>query len=152
MAVRKYLARDFTFQTSATGAETWFTISGLNSWSWGPDANEADTTTFDNAGWGSSIYTSRAVTVTLEGFKLTDPQTGVTDGGQTAVESSSYAFGFTGYRDYRILASGGIGSIQFEALASMGETGGGVEDVLPWSAELKVQGKPVGTGIFAIFG
>lgn len=155
MAVRKYLARDFKFDISTDSRATWIEISGINTWTFSTDSNEEDTSTFDNGAWGSAMYTQRTGSMSLEGFFLVDSITGTRDPGQLQVEIAAHKVGYEAYRDFRVRAytvSGGeIGNFVFVGQAAMGDKGGSVTDVMPWTADLIFEGAPTGSGIFNIF-
>ena len=152
MAVRKYLARDFNFGVSPDDGVTYLTISGISSWSFTIDSNSEDTSTFDNAGWGSSMYTQHQGSITLEGFELVDSITGVKDGGQAEVEKGYTKLGYLAYKRFRVAqtsAAGEIGHFTFLGQASAQEKGGGTTDVQAWGTEIMFEGAPLGSGTFA---
>jgi hypothetical protein len=159
MAVRKYLARDHLFFISTDNRSTWIPISGINTWSFTIDNNDEDTSTIDNGGWGSSMYTQHTAALSLEGFYLVDPNTGTRDQGQYQTEIASTKVGYDAYRDFKIEAwptisgsqSASIGSIIITGTAALGDSGGAVTDVEPWNVEVAVDGKPTGSGIYDIF-
>lgn len=139
MAIRKFLARDFDFAISEDSGSTWLTISGLNTWGLTFDSNNEDTSTIDQGAWGSSMYTQRTGSVTLEGFLLVDAANGQKDPGQLAVEKAATKVGYEAYRTFRIRcvpASGGvqgtpIGSLIFTGQAALSDMGGSSTDVEP---------------------
>lgn len=159
MAIRKYLARDFIFQISTDNRATWTTISGINSWTWATDSNDEDASTFDSGAWGSSMYTQRTGSTTLEGFYLVDSVTKARDQGQLLVERAATKVGYDAYRDFQIicspLVSGArgpyIGSLAFTGQAAMSDMGGNTTDIMPWGVDLVWDGAPTGSGIFDIF-
>lgn len=158
--IRKYLARDYRFFVSSDPVDTWLEISGINTWGFTIDTNQEDTSTFDNGAWGSNTNTQKTGTVSLEGFFLVDSVTGTRDQGQLKVDQAGMVVGFDAYRNFHVLAqpliSGvrgpSIGGFTFLGQASPGDRGGSVTDVDPWSAELALEGKPTGSGIFNVFG
>lgn len=91
----------------------------------------------------------------LTGFYLVDALTGARDPGQLKVEQAATKVGYEAYRDFRVralTASGGeIGNFVFLGQAALGDMGGSVTDVMPWSANLIFEGAPVGSGIFNIY-
>lgn len=165
MAVFKYLARQHEFYVSNVGnivgndviGANWIPISGLNSWTWTTDTNDADTSDFDNAGWGSSLPVSHTATLTLEGFRLIDSATGARDSGQEECEVATSLLGTGAFRFLRVAARDSldtmdIGHIIVQAsLKPSGDLGGGVDDVVPWGIEAAVQGKPIGSGCYDMF-
>jgi hypothetical protein len=149
---RKYLARDFKFYISEDDGTNYITISGVNSWSFTIDGNSEDTSTFDNSGWGSSMYTQRTGSISLEGFTLVDSVTGGKDSGQAAVENCATRLGYDAYRRFKVTqttASGEIGHFTFLGQANLADRGGGTTDVDPWGCELLFEGKPTASGTFA---
>lgn len=159
MAVRKYLARDFSFFMSDDSGATWKTISGLNTWGFSTDSNDEDTSTFDSGAWGSSMYTQRTGSMSLEGFYLVDSVTGLRDGGQLAMEQAATKVGYDAYRLIRVemtpLVSGvkaaSLGGFYATAQFAMGDIGGSSTDVEPWAMDVVFDGKPTGSGVFNIF-
>ena len=164
MAVRKYLARNHRFyiNTVTTNAvptpadATWVAISGVNAWSWGEDASSADSSDFDNAGWGSDFTVTRKATLGIEGQYLLDETTGTKDEGQRLAEVAAHTFGPDGFRWLKVAGlntarTTEIGSIIVQCSINQQEGGGGMEDIQPFSIEGMVQGKPVGSGSYNIF-
>jgi hypothetical protein len=152
MAPRKYLARDFRFYISENSGSTYTAISGISTWSFPIEGNQEDTSTFDNAGWSSAMYTQRSGSITLEGFVLVDSITGAKDAGQAAVENCATRLGYDAYRTFKVAqvtASGEIGHFTFLGQANLSDQGGGTTDVLAWGCELLFEGKPTASGTFA---
>lgn len=164
MAVRKFLARNHRFYINtdtsdtvpAPNSATWVAISGVNAWSWGEDASDADSSDFDNAGWGSSFTVTRKATLGIEGQYLLDEATGVKNEGQRLCEVAAHTFGPDGFRWLKVAALNTartleIGSIITQGSINQQEGGGGMEDIAPFSIESMVQGKPTGSGCYNIF-
>ena len=151
MAAVEFLARDFTFSinTGTTLSPTWTAIGGLNTWGWKEDATDKEATDFNDNGWGSSLITARRATCSLKGSALLDTVAGTKDAGQAAVEASARLMGSAGVKEYKIEANGVDDSaITFSASAKLAETGDKHDDLLPWGAELMINGEPEFTGIF----
>jgi len=159
MAVRKYLARDFSFFMSDDSGTTWKAISGLNTWGFSTDSNDEDTSTIDSGAWGSSMYTQRNGSMSLEGFYLVDSVTGQRDSGQLACETAATKVGYDAYRLIRVemtpLTSGvkstSIGGFYATGQFALGDMGGSSTDVEPWAVDIVFDGKPTGSGVFNIF-
>ncbi len=160
MAIYKYLARNHKF--SIAHADTYVgasftTISGLNSWSWEEDTNDADVSDFDNAGWNSSFAVSKGASLKLEGHYLVDELVGTRDSGQSMCEAAGHKFGPRGFRWLRVQAYDTdrvteIGSIFVQASLKMGGGyGGGQDDVQKFAIDSTVQGRPVGSGCYNVF-
>jgi hypothetical protein len=159
MAIRKYLARDFTFDTSDDNRVTWTPISGISEWSWSNDDNEEDTSTFDNGAYASAMFTQRGGSFELTGFYLLDSVTGQRDQGQYKVERAATKVGYEAYRDFRVQArpmvsgvrGASIGEIMVTCQYGMTDFGGSTTDVEPWGTNVLWEGIPTGSGIFNIF-
>ena len=159
MPIQKYLARDFTFFVSDDNEATWKTVSGINTWGFVVDSSNEDTSTFDSGAWGSSMYTQRTGSMSLEGFVLVDSVTGVKDQGQLTIERAATKVGYDAYRNFRVemtpLVSGvkgtTIGGFKFQGQAALNDMGGSTTEVMPWGCELVFEGRPTGSGVFNIF-
>lgn len=146
MAVKKIAARDIIIEVSdgATPA-VWLPIGGLTTATVNPAENEetVDATTFGSDGHYEQLVMQRGASITLEGFKLQDPDTGDLDPGQARCEELATETG---------VAS--LGSIRFrhpadaewkvwpEATFSVGEQGGGNNDLVSWSCTITRSGAP----------
>lgn len=156
MAIYKYLARNHNFDISVDNS-TWVPISGINSWDWSEDSKDADISDFDSAGWNSSFSTSRGAKLKIEGFYLLDEASGARDSGQIMSEVAARKFGSRGFRYMRVVARDtddlvNIGSITVQASLKLGGSlGGGQDDVQKFMIEATVQGRPTGSGVYAIF-
>jgi hypothetical protein len=158
MAVRKYLARDYRFYTSEDDGVTYIPISGISSWSFSIDNTSQDTSSFDNGSWGSTMYTQRTGSISLEGFMLVDSVTGVRDAGQASVDRAATQVGYEAYRYFKVAqvvvisgVANELGHFSFLGQAGKGDQGGATTDVDPWNIEVIFEGKPVGSGTFAYF-
>lgn len=156
MAQQEFLARDFFFEinTGTSGAPVWTDIGGVTTWDLKEAQKEADATDFSDNGYSSAMVVSAAMSVSLKGNLNTDGDT--RDPGQKAVEAAARTFGPAGIKEYRIWGprtaasfDEAAGTIEFAAAAKLTGTGGGNEALLPWSAELLVDGKPTYGGFFA---
>lgn len=146
MATKKIAARDIIIEVSdgATPA-VWLPIGGLTTATINPAENEevVDATTFGSDGHYEQLVMQRGASITLEGFKLQDPSTGDLDPGQERCEELAAETG---------VAS--LGSVRFrhpadaewkvwpEATFSLGEQGGGNNDLTSWSCTIVRSGAP----------
>ena len=109
------------------------------------------------AGWNSSFAVSKTGTLKAEGWYLVDETTGARNGGQFLAEVAANVLGPAGFRYMRVRArdtadTTDIGSITIQASLKMSQPlGGGQDDVQPWGIEAMAQGKPTGSGIYAVF-
>lgn len=143
MPTKKINARDIIVQVQAADGITWLAIGGLNSVKPNPAENEekVDTTTYDSVGNYEQEIMQRGFGLTLEGFELKDPQTGVLDPGQARCEALAQ---LTGYNS--------LGTIRFRhpmdtqwknwagATFSVGEQGGGNNDKSGWKCTVTRSG------------
>lgn len=140
MAVKKIPARDIIVQVhDGETPGTWMDIKGLTTATINPAENEemVDATTFDSAGHYEQVAMQRGASLSLEGFLLKDPDTGNQDPGQARCEELATAVGIASH-----------GSIRFrhpmdsewrvwpEATFSVGEQGGGNNDLTTWSCTI----------------
>lgn len=143
MAAQKIPARDIIVQIS-DGASTpvWIAITQLTTATYNPgeDEEETDTTTFDSAGEAEHLVMQRGATLDLEGFLRKDGTTGAMDAGQLRTEALG-----------KLKGVGSLGQIRFRhpmdtnwtvwsASASLGEQGGGNNDMTSWKATFKKSG------------
>lgn len=119
-----------------TGESTWVKVGGINTITLTPSRRDADTTTFDNAGWDRSTTVSRGLTVTAAGFALYDAA-GVKDPGQVACEAISEEIGVAARGTFRIHTPGST-AYEFTGDVNVTAFGGGANDVAEWSIEVRV--------------
>lgn len=141
MAPTEMLARDFTFElnTGTVGSPTWVEIDGINTWSHSPEANDADTTKFSNAGRMSHMKASRGDEFSLSGFAQEDPDDGSEDPGQAACKAWSKLVGPSSVKQFRI-TSPADNTLTFEATSTLTLGGGGNDDPNAWECTVKVTG------------
>lgn len=135
---------------------TYTIISGVNAWSWSEDSSDADSSDFENAGWTSSFVVTRGATLGIEGQYLVDEATGTRDAGQLIADNGAHSFGPAGFKRFKVEAldterTTAIGHIIVTGSIKLGESGGGMEDIQPFSLEVMVQGRPTGSGIYNVF-
>jgi hypothetical protein len=145
MAVRKNLARGWTAEinTGTTGTPVWVDINGITAITPSMSTTDADNTTFDTAGWTDAFPASRSWNMTIDGKRLTDPDTGARDPGQEAVETAGFLIGPDSIRQYRVTEPATSGAVYtFEAATSVTPFGGGINDSTNWSVALTGVGAP----------
>ncbi|MDE5415482.1 phage tail tube protein [Alkalihalobacterium chitinilyticum] len=142
MAKVKVLSRDIVVKiNTGTGSlEDWTEIKGLNSVTFSSAKNDADTTTFDEGGWGSHLVANRSRNATIQGLYLVDVETSERDPGQAAVDSYNEKIGPDSLAQFQIEFPGGTVK-RFTASVNVSDIGGGNDDPMPWGAELTVSGK-----------
>ena len=141
---RPFLARILRpeVNTGTALAPVWVAIEGLDSVTITNAETSADTSDFDDEGWGSSIVAMRNQTVMLAGKSKMDPVTRAPMPGQAFVEALGEIVGDGGYGDFRITRPSGSRR-RFEAVVKCDPYGGGIGEASKWTAELKTNGKPV---------
>lgn len=150
--MKRYLARNHKFYVN--DGTNWLQISGIRSWTFGIQYEDADDSKFNDNGWMSYVVISRAGIINLEGFFLADSTTGERDSGQQACDNACKSLGFNALRSFKIEAfedSTSIGYIQGSGIFSFSSTGSNVTTVLPWNTTINLLGMPVGSGIYNIF-
>lgn len=143
MPAKKVPARKLIVQVQAADGVTWLPVGGINSASFNPSENEqkTETTTFDSGGNYEERKMQKGASVALEGLLLKDPVTGVQDAGQLRCEVLHDG-----------LDESSVGSIRFrhlmdtlwkvwaEATFTVGEQGGGNNDMVKWSCAITRSG------------
>lgn len=135
----KVLARDWVWEIEDQG--DYIRIGGIESFSPSPTKSDADGTDFDSQGWEEHQVATRGVSYTLEGFYKEDPDTGLRDAGQEAVEALANRTGRESLGDFRLTSPGGT-TITFKASADIPTSGGGHNDNTSWSATVRMSGPP----------
>lgn len=143
MAVGETLARNWDFSVSTNGV-SYVTMSGVNNWSLDYGDTMKDSTTFDTNGYGRSVKTVRASTITFEGLYLFDDDTGNRDAGQQMVDASTKQFGSDGVLYYKITHAVDTDSVLiFKGVASHDNRGGKNDDLEMWKVKVAMYGAPV---------
>lgn len=127
-------------QTGSEIAPTWTEVKGINTITLAPSKREADTTTFDTAGWDRSTVLARGLTVTASGLALYDAA-GIKDPGQVACEALGTEIGTAARGTFEIQTPSGT-AYRFTGDVMVTAFGGGVNDVAQWSVEIKVSAEP----------
>lgn len=141
MAVTEVLARGFDFELN-TGTEAvpaWVAIGGVKSWSHSPQANDADTTDFDDEGRMAHMKASRGDEFTVTANYQEDEDDGSRDAGQEAAEAWADEIGPSSRKQFRITSPGGI-TKTFQSTATVKSGGGGNDDPNAWELTLKITG------------
>lgn len=142
MAYDTIPAHNFLIQinTGTSAVPTWTPVLGVNTITPAPSKKEADTATFETAGWDRSTVVSRGLTITAAGHAMYDAA-GVKDPGQVACEALAHETGPDARGEFRILTPGSK-AIRFSGDVSVTSFGGSVSDVASWSLEVKVSDWP----------
>lgn len=137
----KVLARGWMFEinTGTVAVPAWVQIKGINSHSWSPTKNDADTTTYESEGSTEHLPASRGMSITFSGFRLEDPADGARDAGQAAVEAAARLIDVAGLKQLRVTSPGGLESIASGSW-DVNPGGGGNDDPSAWSATFKASG------------
>jgi hypothetical protein len=125
----KVLARDWTFSlnTGTIALPVWAEIEGINTVSFDPSKNDADTTDYGDAGLQSHLPASRGMGMSLEGFYMVDEADGARALGQAAVKAAGALIGPSGLKQWRVLDPSGEGYTYLGSVLAT-EGGGGVDD------------------------
>lgn len=135
-------ARSLIVQVRAADGTTYLPIKGITTWTLNPSEGEetTDTTTYDSAGDAESRKMQRGKSMAGEGKLYKDHSTGVQDAGQARIEVLADS-----------LAEDSLGRIRFrhpmdtewkiwDAIFSVGEQGGGNNDMTSWSCTITRSG------------
>lgn len=143
MTERKVPSRDLIVQVQAADGVTWLGIGGLNNTKMNPGDQEkaTETTTYDSAGNYEELKMQRGASLGLEGLLLLDHLTGVQNAGQARVEAigAGLAYGSLGAFRFRYPAQT-VWKVWSNATVSLGEQGGGNNDVTGWKATVMRSG------------
>lgn len=144
MTVRKIAARELIVQVSdGAGVPTWLGIAGLNNHAFNPGENEESTNTTDytSAGEYEGLIMQRGGSLKLEGFQMRDHLTDALDAGQARCEvlGAAKAYGSLGAIRFRYPASS-TWKVWNGATFSLGEQGGGNNDMGSWSVTITRSG------------
>ena len=136
MALRKILAREFSWAVSDGVIPTFLAIGGLTSFTPSPAKTDATTTDFDSNGWAEHMVAGRSLAFTLDGMYLEDPADGSRDLGQERVEELGLLTGAGSLEQFTITTPGGT-VLTFYASVNVSpvSTGGGTDDAGEEQAE-----------------
>lgn len=144
MAVVKLLAKNFPLQINQ-GTEAvpdWLPIKGINSLTLSPAKNTQDTRDYDSGDWQEHMVVSRGATLSLDGQRFHDPDTGARDPGQEEVETYAWETGADAEAQFRVVSASADGTVLalFTATVEVTPFGGGSDDLATWDVELEVTG------------
>lgn len=135
MVATQVPARSLIVQVRAADGTTWLPIKGITQWTMNPAEGEevTDVTTYDSQGDAESRKMQRGKSLKGEGKLYKDTITGVQDAGQARCEVIADS-----------LAEDSVGRVRFrhpmdtqwkvwDAILSIGEQGGGNNDMTGWS-------------------
>jgi hypothetical protein len=151
MAARKYNARDCEFEIEDfDNPGTWVPIrtaeggsgeGGINTFTVSHEYETTDTTTFASAGRAESQNMQEGKTLTLEGFRLKDPDTGALDAGMALIEEQAARLGNDSLVGFRFAAPGDTSWVVWtQAHFQLGDSGGGNNDKVSWSVTVTRSG------------
>ncbi|MGW8762371.1 phage tail tube protein [Streptomyces sp. NPDC055815] len=150
MAPRKYNARDVEFEIEDfLNPGTWVPFrtaeggsgeGGINTFSKSRDYESTDTTTFGSNGDAETQTMQVGKSMTLEGFRLKDPQTGALDPAMALAELQSDRKGNDSLCGFRFAAPGDTTWEVWQATWQLGDEGGGNNDKVSWSVTITRSG------------
>ncbi|MFI8104703.1 phage tail tube protein [Streptomyces sp. NPDC086023] len=150
MAPRKYNARNVRFEIEDfLNPGTWVPIApgsgssegGLNTFTISRDYEEADTTNFGSDGQAEGQNMQIAVEISLEGWRLEDPDTGALDPGQALVEAQAERLGNDSTCGFRFASPGATSWKVWEnAYFQLGDEGGETNEKVTWAVTVKRSG------------
>lgn len=149
MAYNKILARYYTLKVLKPGATpTEVIVNGQTSMTMAPSAEVADTSSFDEGGFTSSLKSVQSMALTFDGFVMIDYATGLRDEGQVILEDLINASGIKGLAEFILELNDGeatptvLEKYEFTAHATGAEFGGANADAGKWGFTLQMCGKP----------
>lgn len=136
MAPIKYNARDCEFEIEDfDNPGTWVALrtaqggsgeGGINTFQPSHEYETADTTVFGSDGQAESQNMQIGKALTLEGFRLKDPDTGALDPGMALVEAQAQRLGVDSLVGFRFAAPGdSVWTVWTQAHFQLGDSGGG---------------------------
>lgn len=153
VTVKKVLSRE-AFESleiwdpsANTGAGGFVQIAGIETLTLSFDADEADTTDWDSAGWSEHLIGERSESVEIAGHVVYDDAQAVPpvrDAGQQLVESLARKTGIDSLQEIQLNTLGG-GTIVWAASAQLGNQGGARSANASWGATFNSSGEPTVT-------
>lgn len=142
MPAEKIPARDIIIQVETSTTGTWAQINQLTSATFNPSENEetADTTTFDSDGEYEQLIMQRGAVMEMEGFLRKDSTSGALDAGQGRVAELAKLKGVPSLGVLRFRHPMETEWTIWNATFSVGEQGGGTNDMTSWSATVTKSG------------
>ena len=141
MAIRKIIAREFTWEVESATPGTWIPIGGLTTFSRSPSKTDTDTMDFDDDGIEAHLVGSRGAAYTLEGHYLEDTVTtpGARDAGQARCEVIGQLVGAASINGFRFTTPGAT-VVTFDGSCNVTGPGGGSNDAASWSCNIMRSG------------
>ncbi len=144
MAATQIPARSLIVQVRAADGTTWLPIRGITQWTVNPGEGEevTDTTTYDSQGYAESRKMQLGASLAGEGKLYRDLVTGVQDPGQARAEVLHSSLGEDSLGRWRFRYPADSQWRVWDAIASVGEQGGGNNDMVGWSVTITRSGQP----------
>lgn len=136
MTIRKVAARDMIIQISDGAATpTWLGIAGLVTLTLNLGENEEVANTGDQSSGGEyeGVVMQRGATFKIEGFNMRDHQADTQDTGQARCETLGTQVGYASLGQIRFHYPTASTWKVWTCFASLGEQGGGTNDMGSWS-------------------
>ena len=145
MAIRKIIAREFTWEVESATAGTWLAIGGLTTFSRSLSKTDTDTTDFDDDGVEAHLVGSRGASYSLEGHYLEDTEgaaVGDRDVGQARCEEVALLVGAASINGFRFTTPG-MTVVTIQGSCVVTGPGGGSNDSASWSVAIMRSGPEV---------
>lgn len=144
MAAVQVPARSLLVQVRAADGTTWLPIGAISQWTVNPSESEevTDTTTYDSQGYAEQRKMQLGASLGGEGKLLKDKVTGVQDPGQARVEVLSQSLAEDSLGRFRFRYPADSQWKVWDATVSVGEQGGGNNDMTGWSCTITRSGQP----------
>lgn len=143
MAERRVPARDIIVQVESLTPGSWLGIGGLNNVVMNPGENEEKTETTEYASGGAyeELVMQRGKSMALEGNIKKDHITGVQNTGQARCEAIAEGVVYASLGSIRFRhPADTVWKVWAEATFSLGEQGGGNNDLTGWSCSITRSG------------
>jgi hypothetical protein len=130
------------FATLAAGWQIFIgstVIGGLEEFEFGMSHKDADMTTFESLGNEEHFVATIGRTLKLTGRYWEDPNNGVRNAGQEAVEALASVVGILSISEFHMISRGGF-TKYFYASATLDNIGGPLTENTKWGATLKISG------------
>jgi hypothetical protein len=151
MAAQKYNARDCRFAIEDfNNPGTWVEFrtaqggsgeGGINTFTKTPSYEAADTTVFGSGGRAETQNMQEGKTMSLQGFRLKDPDTGALDPAMALAEAQAARLGVDSLVGFRFAAPGDtVWTVWTQSTFQLGEEGGGNNDKVTWACTITRSG------------
>jgi hypothetical protein len=136
MTITQIPARDIIVQVEDSTPNTWLAIAGFENASVNPGQNEqvTETTNYDSDGEYEGLVMQRGASIQLQGKLEKDDTTGALDVGQARCEALGALTGFASRGRIRFRHPDDTLWKVWVAFVTLGEQGGGNNDMTGWSA------------------